>query len=150
MLRERSSYIASFMEHPAYSIFKIYIIIYLYLFFWFATICQRLCIKESYSQNFRCSVKKSSDIISFVDHPVYSIFMLKIVMILVCRDQFITASRNSMYKSFSYAKFLQIRQRSSGITSFLRQLLRNILKVEQNMKFVSSRNAVLENLFWKR
>ena len=95
-------------------------------------------------------MKKSSDIISFVDHPVYSIFMLKIVMILVCRDQFITASRNSMYKSFSYTKFLQIRQRSSGITSFLRQLLRNILKVEQNMKFVSSRNAVLENLFWKR
>ena len=95
-------------------------------------------------------MKKSSDIISFVDHPEYSIFMLKIVMILVCRDQFITASRNSMYKSLSFTKFLQIRQRSSGITSFLRQLLRNILKVEQNMKFVSSGNAILENLFWKR
>ena len=137
MLRERSSDIASFVEHPAYkfSKFMLWYIIFIYIFL----ICYYLP-KVMYKRDLfsKFLVLREEKQWYQWDHPVYSIFMLKIVVILVCRDQFIT--KFDVSKSF-IRKVLATPSKKQWHYFFLGQLLRNILKVEQHMKFVFSGNT---------
>ena len=73
VLREGSSVIVSFVEHPVYSIFKMYSVPILVFLFWFTTVNPKCCVKVTL---WKCQVlhKGSSDIASFVEHPVNSIF----------------------------------------------------------------------------
>ena len=80
VLLERSSDIASFVEHPVYSIFKMYSVMILNFFYFnLLLLIQSACVKV----NFQVLRERSSDIASFVEHPVYSIFKMQSVLILV-------------------------------------------------------------------
>ena len=81
--------------------------------------------------------ERSSDFASSLEDPVYSVFKVQSVLTLVCRDEFVTASSNSMYKRLLVCTFSELLHRNSGINSYLAQPVHSILKVEQNMKLVS-------------
>ena len=57
MLRERKNDIASFVEHPAYSNFKMYTALILFFYFNFPLFTQNSSLKVIYSWNFTWSVK---------------------------------------------------------------------------------------------
>ena len=57
MLRERKNDIASFVEHPAYSNFKMYSALILFFYFNFPLFTQNSSLKVIYSWNFTCSLK---------------------------------------------------------------------------------------------
>ena len=76
MLREGSSDIASFVEHPAYGTSKTDNILILVFLFWFATTNPKCMCKSQVFLNFYVLREKSSDIASFVQHPVYSIIKM--------------------------------------------------------------------------
>ena len=59
VLREGSNFIASFLEHPVCSNFKMHNILLLVFLFWFATINPKSMSKVNFSWNFRCSAKEA-------------------------------------------------------------------------------------------
>ena len=82
VLREGSIAIASFVEHAGYSISKMYSILILVFWFWFATSYPKSMYKSHLFSKFWVLRKGSSDIASFVEHPVYSISRMYSVLIL--------------------------------------------------------------------
>ena len=71
MLLERNSDIASFAEHPVYSIFEMYSVLILVVLFWFATIYPKYTHKSHFFLKFQVLHERSSDIISFFEQPEY-------------------------------------------------------------------------------
>ena len=61
MLRERSSDIPSFFEHPIYSNFKMYSLLILLFLFWFTTIHPKYFCKRHFSWKFQVLRERSSD-----------------------------------------------------------------------------------------
>ena len=59
VLHERSSVIASFMEHPICSNFKMYGELILFFYFDFTLFTQNASVKVIYSWNFKCSPKEA-------------------------------------------------------------------------------------------
>ena len=59
MLRERSSDIASFVEHHVYSNFKMYSLLILVFYFYLPLFTQNVSVKVVYSWTFRCSTKEA-------------------------------------------------------------------------------------------
>ena len=59
VLRERSSDIVSFVEHPVYSSFKMYGLLILVFYFYLPLFTQNVSVKVVYSWNFRSSVKEA-------------------------------------------------------------------------------------------
>ena len=83
VLREKSCGISSFVEHPAYSISKMYSVLILAFWFWFATIYPKFMYKNHLFLKFQVVHGGSSVIASFVEHPVCSNFKMYNVLILV-------------------------------------------------------------------
>ena len=75
--------LASFVEHPVCSIFKMYRTLILNFWFWFVTI-QSVCINVIYSWNLKCSAKDAvllllswSTLYVAISKPIVSLFYLK-------------------------------------------------------------------------
>ena len=83
VLHKESSFTASFVEHPVYSISKMYSIPILAFWFWFATVYPKSMYKSNLFLKFQVLRKWSSFIASFVGHPVCSNFRMYSVLILV-------------------------------------------------------------------
>ena len=111
MLRERSSDIASFVEHPVYSISKMYSVLNLVFWFWFITIYPEFIYKRHLFSQFQVLRERSSTIASFVEHSVYSISKMYSVLILVFWFWFATIYSKSMSKShfLSWIMFVDLR-----------------------------------------
>ena len=82
VLCERNSDIASFVERPLYSIFQMYSLLNLLFFFGFATIHRRCFCNSQLFFKFYLLRKRSSNISSFMEHPVYSNFRMYSFLIL--------------------------------------------------------------------
>ena len=83
VLHERSRDIASFVEHPVYSNFKMYSVLILVFLFWFANIYLKSVYKRHLISNFQVFHEGSRDISSFVKHAVCSNFKMYSVLNLV-------------------------------------------------------------------
>ena len=59
MLHERSNDIASFVEHPVYSNFKLHGLFILVFYFYLPLFTQNVSLKVACSWNFRCSAKEA-------------------------------------------------------------------------------------------
>ena len=60
VLLEGSSFVASFVEHPACSIVRMYsVLILVFFYFNLLQLIQRASAKDNFSWNFRCSVKEA-------------------------------------------------------------------------------------------
>ena len=115
VLREGSSVIVSFVEHPVYSIFKMYSVPILVFLFWFTTVNPKCCVKVTL---WKCQVlhKGSSDIASFVEHPVNSIFKRYSVLTLVFLFWFPILTQ---IVCLFFLKFQVLREGSSVIAAFV-------------------------------
>ena len=83
VLYERSSDIASFVEHSVYSIFKMCIVSWFVFWFWFATTHSKCMYKRHLFSKFYVLHESSTNIASFVEHSVCSNFKMYSVLILV-------------------------------------------------------------------
>ena len=83
VLREGSSFVASFVEHPVCSSFKMYSVLILVVLFWFVNIYLKSVYKRHLISKFQVLHERSRDIASFVEHPVYSNFKIDSILILV-------------------------------------------------------------------
>ena len=81
MLRERSSNIASFIEHPVCSVFKMYSVLILVFWFWYATTNPNCMCKSHLLLKFQVLHEGSNVAASSMEHPVYSIFKMHRVLI---------------------------------------------------------------------
>ena len=98
MLREGSSVIASFVEHPVFSNFKMYSVLRLVFYFNFATINPNCMCKSPLFLKFQVLREGSSFTASFVEHPVCSNFKIYSVLILVFLYWFATINPKYMCK----------------------------------------------------
>ena len=118
MLHEGSRDIASFVEQPVYSNFKMDSILILVFWFQFTTI-NPLCIcKSRLFLKFQVLWKGSSLIASFVEHPVCSSFKMYSVLILVFLFWFVNIDPKSVYKRHLISKFQVLHEVSRYIASF--------------------------------
>ena len=77
VLPDRSSFIASFVEHPVCSSFKMHSVLILALFlFYLVTINPKGICKSQFFLKFEVLRERSGVIASFVEHPVYSILKM--------------------------------------------------------------------------
>ena len=83
VLREGSSFIASFVEHPVCTNFKMYSVLILVFIFWFVSIYPKCVYERHLISKFQVVQEGSSDIASFVEHPVSTSFKMYSVLILV-------------------------------------------------------------------
>ena len=97
LLREGSCFIASFVEHPIYSDFKMYSVLILVVLFWFIDIYPKCVKKKHLFSKFQVLHKGSRDIASFVEHPVSSNFKMYGVPILVFWFQFATINPKCIF-----------------------------------------------------
>ena len=124
MLRERKNDIASFVEHPAYSNFKMYTALILFFYFNFPLFTQNSSLKVIYSWNFTWSVKGAVILLRswstlHTEHPVCSILKIYSALILVFWFWFATICSKCMYKSHLFLKFQVLHEGSSFIASFV-------------------------------
>ena len=98
VLHERSSVIASFMEHPVCSNFKMYSELILFLFFWFPTIHPKCFCKSHFFLKFQVLHERSSVIASFMEHPVCSNFKMYSELILFFYFDFPLFTQNASAK----------------------------------------------------
>ena len=117
MHRERSSGIASLVEHPGYSIFKTQSVLILFLFLWFATFNRKCICKSHLFLKLEELREGSSFIVSMAEHPVYRNFKMYSVLILSFR--LATIQSMCMYKSNFFLKLKVLREERSFIASFV-------------------------------
>ena len=117
--RERGSDIASFVEHPVYSIFKMYSVLILVFWVWFATVHPKCMYKSNLFLKFQVFCEGGNFTASFVEHPVFSNFKMYSVLMLVFYFNFATVNPNCMCKSPFFLKFQVFREGSSFIASFV-------------------------------
>ena len=116
VLREGSSAIVSFAEHPVYSIFKMYSVPILVFLFWFTTVNPKCMCKSHFLLKFQVLHEGSSDIASFVEHPVNSIFKRYSVLTLVFLFWFPILTQ---IVCLFFLKFQVLREGSSVIAAFV-------------------------------
>ena len=117
MLRKRSSDIASFVEHPVCSIFRMYNVLIL-----ICTIQPKCMYKSDLFLKFLVFRKGSNLIASFVEHPVYSIFSIlvySIFLVLVVLYRFSTIHPKCMPKSYLFLKFQVLHEGGGFIASLM-------------------------------
>ena len=129
VLRERSSDIASFVEHPVYSIFKMQSVLILVVLFDLSLFTQSVCIKDIYSRNFRCSAKEA--VILLLSRSTPGIQQFQNVWPLDCSFLFLftTIYPKCICKSRLFLKFQVLRERSNGTTSFVKHSVLSSLKM---------------------
>ena len=116
MLRERSSDIASFMEHPSNSILKMYSVLILVFWFLFETVQPKFVCKTQIVLNLQVLREGSSDFASFLEHPVYSNLKLYRILFLVFLFYFASVNLKCVRKSLFYLKFQVLHEERNGIT----------------------------------
>ena len=94
-------------------------VLILIFWFWFVTIYPKCMYKRRLFSKFKVLREISSNIASFVEHPVYIIFKMSSVLILVFWFCFVTVYPKYMCKSHLFLKFLVLRKGSSFIASFV-------------------------------
>ena len=98
MLHEGSSFIASFVEHPVCSNFKIYSVLIRVFLFELTTINPKYICKSRLFLKFQVLREGCSFVASFVEHPVCSSFKMYGVLILVVLFWFVNIYPKSVYK----------------------------------------------------
>ena len=83
MLCERTSEITSFVEQPVYSNFQIFSVLTLVFLFSFTTIHANCFCKSCLFLKFEVLGARSSDIATFMEHPVYINLKMYSVLILL-------------------------------------------------------------------
>ena len=129
VLRERSSDIASFVEHSVYSIFKMQSVLILVVLFDLSLFTQSVCIKDIYSRNFRCSAKEA--VILLLSRSTPDIQQFQNVWPLDSSFLFLftTIYPKCICKSRLFLKFQVLRERSNGTTSFVKHSVLSSLKM---------------------
>ena len=129
VLRERGSDIASFVEHPVYSIFKMQSVLILVVLFDLSLFTQSVCIKDIYSRNFRCSAKEA--VILLLSRSTPDIQQFQNVWPLDSSFLFLftTIYPKCICKSRLFLKFQVLRERSNGTTSFVKHSVLSSLKM---------------------
>ena len=123
VLHEGSKYIASAVEHPVCSSFKMYSILILVSPLWFAASNPKCICNSRLFLNFQVLREGSSFVASFVEHPVCSNFKMYSVLILVVLFWFTNICPKFVYKKHLFSRFLVLCKRSSDITSSARRKL---------------------------
>ena len=128
MLRERSSNIASFFEHPAYSIFKMYNILILVFLFWFTTIHPKCFCKIHLFLKFWVFHERSSDIFTHFEN-------------LKCPDSSFLYFDWSLFTQSAcvkatFVEILGLQEGSIDIASFVEHLVHSISKMCSALIFV--------------
>ena len=119
VLHEGSRYTVSFVEHRVYSNFKMYSVLILVFWFYFATINPNFICKSQLFLNFQVLPEGSSFVASFVEHPLCSSFKMYSVLILVVLFWFVNINPKSVYKRDLILKFQVLHERTRYIASFL-------------------------------
>ena len=116
---KRSSDIASFVKHSVRSIFKMYSLLVLHFTFGFATNHSKCFWKSHFFVKLKVLCERNSDIASFVERPLYSIFQMYSLLNLLFFFGFATIHRRCFCNSQLFFKFYLLRKRSSNISSFM-------------------------------
>ena len=116
---KRSSDIASFVKHSVRSIFKMYSLLVLHFTFGFATNHSKCFWKSHFFVKLKVLCERNSDIASFVERPLYSIFQMYSLLNLLFFFGFATIHPRCFCNSQLFFKFYLLRKRSSNISSFL-------------------------------
>ena len=130
MLLEGSSDVTSLVEHPVYSNFKMYSLLILVFLFWFTSTHPKCFRKSNLFLTYSVLRKRSSDIVFFVEHPVYSNFKMYSVLILVFLFWFATIPQKCC-KNLSFFEILRALRKKQWhhIASFVEHLAYSIFKM---------------------
>ena len=129
MLHEGSSFIASFVEHPVCSNFKIYSVLIRVFLFELTTINPKYICKSRLFLKFQVLREGCSFVASFVEHPVCSSFKMYSVLILVVLFWFVNIYPKSVYKRHLISKFQVLHERTRYIAPFVEHPVYNNFKM---------------------
>ena len=132
---ERSSNIASFAEHPVFSILKKYSVLILLFLFCCATFYPKNFCKSHFFQKFQVLRRRSSIIASFVEHPGCSVLKMYSLFTLVFLFRFTTIHPKCFFKSHLFLRFQVLHVRNSVITSFVKQPVYSNFKMSVDSSF---------------
>ena len=121
MLHEGSSFIASFVEHPLCSNFKMCSVLILVVLLWFTTFNRKCICKSNLFLKLQVLRERSSFIASFVEHPVCGNFKISSVLIQVFLFELTTINPKCICKSRLFLNFQVLREGSSFVSSFVEQ-----------------------------
>ena len=122
MLHEWFSDIASFVEHPVYSIFKMYSVLFLVFWFWFATVCPKCKYKSHLFLKF-VVLRKGNIFIDSLLSTLYIAFSECMV------GWFYFLYFNFANKIQFLLKFHGLREKNGDIASFVEHPVYNIFKM---------------------
>ena len=83
VLREGSSFVAFFVEHPVCSSFKMYSVLILVVLFWFVNINPKSVYKRDLILKFQVLHERTRYIASFLENPACSNFKMYSILILI-------------------------------------------------------------------
>ena len=106
VLREGSIVIASFVEQPVCSNFKMHsVLILIFFYFNWLQLIQKSIWKSHFFLKFEVLRERSSVIASFVERPVYNVLKIYSVLALFVLSCFVKIYQKCMYKSLLFLKF---------------------------------------------